>query len=99
MNRQPLGDGTWFDKDKATRFDEASHWDGRNHISDATGNQWEHERLWRTASKNWVLHHWSQYQGSGESWTVIDDDDAARWLVVNNREHPDAAEAIAALEL
>ena len=99
MNRQPIQDGQWFDIDKATRFEEATHWDGRNHISDATSSQWDHQWLYRTASGRWVLHHWSQYQGKGESYEEISDDAAARWLVTNNREHPDAAEAIAALEI
>lgn len=38
-------------------------WNGSNHISQATGSQWEHESLLRTAGGWWVLHRWSQWQG------------------------------------
>jgi hypothetical protein len=36
MKRINLGGGVWFDRDKATGFEESTHWDGNNHISDAT---------------------------------------------------------------
>ena len=45
------------------------------------------------------LHTWSQWQGKGETWTEIPDEDAARWLVRNGHDHVDAAEHIAALEI
>ena len=61
------GSGAWFDKDKAIEFDEDSWHDGRNFISRATGSQWEHQALYFTKSGVWILHNWSQYQGSRES--------------------------------
>jgi hypothetical protein len=76
MRRQALTDGSgWFDLDSAERFDEATIWDGRNRISLATGSQWDHEALYRTANGRWVKHWWSQWQG-----TVAE---AAAWLVQN----------------
>jgi hypothetical protein len=101
MQRIVLTDGSarWFDREKAERFEETTHWNGNNHISDATGSQWEHEALYRTAGKKWVLHHWSQWQGSEPTWEEIDAEAAARWLVTNGHEHPDAEQQIAALEI
>ena len=102
MNRQPLTDGTgaWFDRDRAKTWEEGSYHDGRNFISHATGSQWEHEQLYRIASGTWVLHSWSQWQGSGESWVAISDAEATRWLAQNGHEpHESLTEAYAELEI
>ena len=90
MNRQSLTDGTprWFDQEKAIRFDESTFHDGNNYISVATGSQWDHETMYRTASGAWVLHFSSQYQGRGETWAMIDEPDAFSWLLRNG--HVDA---------
>jgi hypothetical protein len=82
--RVSLSDGRWFNTDAAESYHEEEDWNGSNHISRATGSQWEHERLYRTAGDTWVLHHWSQYQGSGESYEVVDNEEAARWLSRND---------------
>lgn len=99
MSRIVLTDGRWFDPKKAEKFDEDTRWDGNNHISLATGSQFNHERLYRTAGKCWILHSWSQWQGSGESYQEIDNNEAARWLVANGHEHDAVEEEIAALEV
>jgi hypothetical protein len=94
------GSGRWFDIDKAERFDEDTYWDGRNMISKATGSQWHHEVLYRTAGGKWILHRWSQWQGDRESWTEVTDDAAAAWLVTNGYEpHPACAREYEALEI
>jgi hypothetical protein len=102
MRREVLTDGTgrWFDLDKAERFEETTHWNGNNHISKATGSQWDHEELYRTAGGRWILHHWSQWQGSTPSWTEISADDAARWLSINEYDaHPAVEGEYAELEI
>lgn len=101
MNRQVMTDrsGRWFNLDRAEEYCEDTRWDGHNHISVATGSQWEHETLYRTAGKEWVLHWRSQWQGTTPSWKIVDDKTAARWLVSNGHEPPDAAVEIAALEI
>jgi len=99
MQRQALDDGSWFDVSAATRFREKTHWDGHNHISVATGGQWAHEALHRTRTGRWILNRWSDWEGAHETWEIIADADAARWLICNGHEHADAAEAIAALEV
>jgi len=85
MRRQALTDGTgrWFDLDAAKRFDEATIWDGRNRISLATGSQWDHEALYRTASDRWIKRWWSQWQGTVDRWEEISPAEAAAWLVQN----------------
>lgn len=77
------GSGRWFDREASESFEEDTFWDGNNHISRATGSQWEHEVLYRTNSGLWILHSWSQWQGSRPSWVEIDPGAAARWLSIN----------------
>lgn len=90
MDRQVLTNdsGKWFDRDKALRWDESTRWDGSNHISCATGSQWNHEELYRTASGRWILHTWSQWQGSSSSWEEIAHQAAVLWL--SQHGHDDA---------
>ena len=88
MKRQNLSDGTWFDVDTAECWEEDTWFDGNNHISSATGSQWDHQELYRTKNGKWVLRSWSQWQGSKESWKQISDKQAQKWLVTNS--HYDA---------
>jgi hypothetical protein len=103
MRRITLADGRWFDASKAKRWEEDTRWDGHNHVSLATGSQWDHERLYRTPGGIYVLHHWSQWQGSTETYEEVTREAAARWLSVNG--HADEADeaglsdAVGALEI
>jgi hypothetical protein len=100
MKRQSLGNGKWFDLESAQCWEEDTWFNGSNHISSATGSQWEHEKLYRTKSGKWVLNHWSQYQNSAETWEEIDNETAAKWLVKNNEDpHPACGTEYAALEI
>jgi hypothetical protein len=87
----------WFDLDRAAEFDEARHFDGSNHVSAATGSQWDHETLYRTAQGRWVLHRWSQWQGTRPSYEFVDDDQAREWLLRMGRDD-DAAEHFGEVE-
>lgn len=62
-------------------YDERTQWDGRNHVSMATGDQWTHETLVRTRRGRYYLVHESQWQGSLPYATTITEERAARWLV------------------
>lgn len=99
MKRQPLTDGSgrWFDKDNAEKHEEDTRWDGSNHISVATGSQWCHETVWKTASGKYIMHQWSNYQGSMDTWEEISDDEAHRWLASNG--HFDAIPDPSTLEM
>lgn len=84
-NRIALTDGsnTYFDKDHATEYDEDTNWDGHNYVSVATGSDFNHQILYRTANGRWVLHSWSQREGSMDKYEAIPDADAFGWLVCN----------------
>ena len=99
MSRIALDDGKWFDDDKATCYGEDTRWDGSNHISKATGSQWEHEELYHTKGGTWVLHSWSQWQGSVPSYRIIGKEEAARWLSANGHEPEELAAEMEALEV
>jgi hypothetical protein len=76
----------WFDIDAAEKFREDTEWDGNNHISKATGSQWNHETLYRTKGGRWVLNKWSQWQGSHETWEFVSDVEAREWLIAQNED-------------
>jgi hypothetical protein len=73
----------WFDLDRADHFPEGKRWDGSNNISLATGSQWEHEALYRTAGGRWVLNSWSQLQGTTPEWVFATEGEAREWLLRN----------------
>lgn len=76
----------WYDEAKAECYTEATDWNGNNHISRATGSQTEHERLDRTAGGRWVLHSWSQWQGTLPTVRFVADEAARQWLVLNDHD-------------
>lgn len=71
----------WFDPSKANSISERTDFDGSNEISKATGSQFEHELLHYTAGGSWVLEHWSNIQGRLETYTLLSDADAVKWLI------------------
>jgi hypothetical protein len=92
MTRINLGGGRWFDPKKSERFEEDRRWNGNNHISVATGSQWEHEELYLTRSGTWILHEWSQWQGSTPCYSIVSAETAKQWLI--NQNEGDAAERL-----
>ncbi len=79
--RQAIDDGSWFDASKAEQFDEMSNHDGSNMVSVVTGSEWDHEELFRTAKGTWVIHRYSQRQGIKDRWELLDNAEAAAWLI------------------
>jgi len=92
MAKINLGNGQWFDPTKAECFKEDTRWNGSNHISVATGTQFEHEELYRTRKGLWILHEWSQWQGSTPRYRIVDDSCAQQWLIDQN--HGDVADRL-----
>jgi hypothetical protein len=89
-----MDDGTVVDTDNAKQsWDEATRWDGSNHISVATGAQWEHQTLHRSRKGRYYIERTSQWQGSlpGAEW--ISKRAAAAWLSANEHEIPDDLKA------
>jgi hypothetical protein len=80
----------WFNPDSATSYEEATEWDGNNHVSVNPVGQYGHQMLYRTKGGRWILNTWSQYQGVADRYEFIDDDTAKDWLIRNNED--DAAE-------
>jgi hypothetical protein len=99
MARITLGNGKWFNDSTATRYEENTRWNGNNHISCATGSQWDHEALYRTKSGTWVIHSWSQWQGSTPSYEVISDEDAYNWLIAQGESDAVPAAFLASKEI
>lgn len=93
MARQKIDGGPrWFSTSKARSFEEATRWNGNNHISCATGSQWDHQALYLTRKGVWVLHRWSQWQGSTDTWTEVTPEEARDWLLCQDEQ--DAAEEL-----
>lgn len=90
MNRINLTDenglrtANWFDADSTTDFKEDTYHDGNNFISHATGSQWNHEMLLITKKKRFILNRWSNYQGSPETYCIINKETAVEWMIRNN---------------
>lgn len=81
MAKIGLGNGKWFDTEKAEAFSEHTY--GSNNISVATGSQWYHEMLYKTAGGKWVLNSWSNYDNIHDSYEIIGEEEAIEWLVAN----------------
>lgn len=79
--------GTIVDTDKSSQhWEENTRWDGRNHISVATGSQWEHQTLYRSRKGRYYVVHESQWQGSTPHAEWVSEHEAVRWLLANGEE-------------
>ena len=76
----------WYDDKKSESFSEDRVWDGRNHVSRATGSKFDHEELIRTAGGRWVLHEWSQWQGPIPTRRFISKEAAREWLLAQGHD-------------
>lgn len=72
--------GQWFDADKAECFKEQTYWNGSNHISKATNDQWHHEAIFKTKSGVFVFNSYSNIQGSMDTYEEITKKEAAQWF-------------------
>jgi hypothetical protein len=89
-------DGVILDTDKAQQsWSEATEFDGSNHISRATGAQWDHEELHLSAKGRFYLESFSQRQGSRPSARLVSDSEAAEWLLLMDYEIPQRLEQAA----
>lgn len=90
MARYRMDDGTVVDTQNAQAFwTEAKDWDGRNHISRATGTQWNHQTLYKSRKGRYYIEHTSQWQGSRPHVEWVSPQEAARWLIHNDHELPE----------
>lgn len=85
-----MGDGVIVKTENATKcWDEGTRYDGRNHISVATGSQWAHQMLYRSRKGHYYVVHTSQWQGSTPHAEWVGQREAAQWLLANGRELPE----------
>jgi hypothetical protein len=77
-------------------WDEDTTWDGRNHISVATGSQWDHEKLYKSAKGTYWMESWSNWQGTVATAEIMSAHDAAVWLATNGHEIPSDLDSIIA---
>lgn len=77
------GSGKWFDRARATEYEEDTDWNGSNEISVATGSEWDHEALYLTASGSYILHSWSDRDDVSGSFEPVDGEFAYDWLIRN----------------
>ena len=102
MTRKTLTDGSnkWFNIESSEKFDEGTFHNGQNWISKATNSQWNHETLYRTKGKQWVLVKNSNIQGTQEEVVLISNDEAAEWFSKNELEpHEDCEKEFLDLEI
>ena len=78
-------------------WDEATRWNGHNHVSKATGSQWDHQTLYRSTKGRFYIEHTSQRDGTLASaeW-LLSAQDAARWLLANDHDLPEDLEQFTA---
>jgi hypothetical protein len=90
MSRYKMEDEVIVDTEKAAHeWEEAQDWDGRNNISRATGDQWLHQRLYRSQKGRYYLVHTSQWEGSRDSAEWVTPKEATRWLLHNDHDLPE----------
>lgn len=90
MARYEMEDGTVIDTKNATKsWDERTFWDGRNHISKATGDQWVHQTLYRSRKGRYYVETTSQWQGSRDRAEWVSPQEALRWLLKNDYDGAD----------
>ena len=90
MSRYKMEDGTVLDTENAVQsWPEDTFHDGNNHISRATGTQWNHETLYKSRKGRYWTEHSSQWQGSHDRAEWESKESAAAWLLVNGHDLPD----------
>ena len=89
MGKYTMDNGAVVDTESAVaHWEEATRWNGQNHISRATGSQWEHETLYKSAKGRYWVERTSQWQGSSPHAFFLTAEEAARWLLTNEHELP-----------
>ena len=88
MPRYTMQDGASIHtRDAAQSWKEATFWDGKDIISRATGSQRLHQTLYKTREGRYYLIHTSEIADSHATW--LSSQQAAQWLVLNERYLPD----------
>ena len=85
-----MDDGTVVKTENAKQsWKEDTNWNGNNHISVATGSQWNHEQLYCSRRGRYWIESWSAWQGTSAHAEWISNRAAAQWLLANDHELPE----------
>jgi len=85
-----MDDGTVVDtKNAVATWEEDTFWDGRNHISKATGSQRHHQTLYKSRKGRYYVEHTSNYQGTHDRVEWVSPEEATRWLILNGEDLPE----------
>jgi len=74
-----LGNGKWFCPETSEDFYDRTRWDGNNQ-QHVTGDQFSAEVLYLTRGKAWIKQSWTAWQGSVDTYDVIEADEALDWI-------------------
>lgn len=82
--------GVLVDTDRAAKeWEEGVYFNGSNHISKATGNQFDHETLYKSSKGRYYIVRSSQWQGTRDRAIESTPEAAAKWLLLNGYELPE----------
>jgi len=76
-------------KNATATYEESTVHDGRNFISCATGSEWEHQTLYRSAKGRYYVVNSSAWQHKRDYAEWYSPENAVRWLLMNKREIPE----------
>jgi len=90
MSKYRMDDGSIIDTERASgNWCEDSFWNGSNHISRATGGQWDHQRLYRSRKGRYYIEHTNNWEGSRNHVEWASREEAARWLLSQSHDLPE----------
>ena len=84
-----MSDDTIVKPKNATEcWEEDTRWDGHNHVSLATGEQFSHQTLFRSRKGRFYVEHTSQWQDSTPHAEWVSNEEAARWILSQGHKLP-----------
>lgn len=76
----------YFSSDAAEYYVGSKDWDGNNNVDRNTGSQWHRQGVYRTKQGRWVLAELSSVQGQPDTYTLMTDEQARDWLLLNDED-------------
>ncbi len=96
MARYQMEDGIIVEtKNARESWDQESDWDGSNRIGRSTRSQWIDQTLYCSAKGRYYLVTEPRIDQQMPHAAWVSNEDAARWLLLNDHELPDDLEALA----
>ena len=89
MSRYRMEDNTVVDTDNAKQsWDEAQDWNG-NKIGMSSNSQWLDQTLYESRKGRFYVVTESRIQGRSDSCEWISEEEAVRWLILNEKKVPE----------